>query len=109
MKHLFTTGPVSKWDILRPDFVCLPQADVSEFLGLKDYMGVMFLITAAERVEVASDERVKVADELFDTVKVLVYQPRQDGWEGGRRRAVIYLHGGGWCLGSSGETPAGPD
>ncbi|KAI4881458.1 hypothetical protein NFI96_030331 [Prochilodus magdalenae] len=76
-------------------------ADISELLGLKDYMGVMMFITFAERVVTASDERVQVADELFDGVEVVVYQPRQEREAGEMRRAIIYLHGGGWCLGSS--------
>lgn len=76
-------------------------ADFSELLGLKDYMGVMMFITFAEQVVPVSDERVRVAEELFDGVEVVVYQPRQERGTGEARRAIIYLHGGGWCLGSS--------
>ncbi|XP_076837766.1 arylacetamide deacetylase [Brachyhypopomus gauderio] len=76
-------------------------ADFSELLGLSDYMSVMMLVTFAEKVVPLSDERVRVESERFDGVEVLVYQPRQDVGAGERRRAVIYLHGGGWCLGSS--------
>ncbi|KAK1790755.1 hypothetical protein P4O66_014040, partial [Electrophorus voltai] len=76
-------------------------ADICESLGLKDYMGVMMLVTFAERVVPQSDERVRVEDERFDGVEVVVYQPRRDVCAGERRRAVIYLHGGGWCLGST--------
>ncbi|KAL7842793.1 hypothetical protein SRHO_G00244820 [Serrasalmus rhombeus] len=76
-------------------------ADFSELLGLKDYMGVMMFITFVERVVPVSDERVQVAEELFSGVEVLVYQPSQERGAGEMRRAIIYLHGGGWCLGSS--------
>lgn len=85
------------------------QADFSELLGLKDYMGVMYLITLLEKVAPVSDERVKVTEEALDGVEVVLYQPRQQS-EGGAvplRMAVIYLHGGGWCLGSSSECTAG--
>ena len=75
------------------------QADLSELLGLKDYMGVMYVITLAERVVPVSDEHVKVKDGNLDGVEVVLYQPQQQGEE--LRRAIIYLHGGGWCLGSS--------
>ena len=79
------------------------QADFSELLGLKDYMGVMMFITFAERVVPVSDQRVHVTEELFDEVEVVVYQPKLQGGDTELRRAVIYLHGGGWCLGSASE------
>lgn len=88
--------------------VCLQfQADFSELLGLKDYMGVMYLITLLEKVVPVSDERVKVTEETLDGVEVLLYQPRQPREDDAAlRMAVIYLHGGGWCLGSSSELAA---
>lgn len=76
-------------------------ADLSEFLGLMDYMGVMYLITLIENVTPVSDEHVEVTVETFDGVEVLLYQPKQRSSDTELRRAVIYLHGGGWCLGSS--------
>ncbi|KAG7235035.1 hypothetical protein INR49_003400 [Caranx melampygus] len=80
-------------------------ADLSELLGLKDYMGVMYFITLAEKVVPVSDEHVKVTEERFDGVEVVLYQPKQWGSDTELRRAVIYLHGGGWCLGSSRMSP----
>lgn len=77
------------------------QADLSELLGIKDYMGVMYLITLLEKVVPLSDEHVKVTEEKFDGVEVVLYQPKQQGDNSELRRALIYLHGGGWCLGSS--------
>ncbi|XP_051535011.1 arylacetamide deacetylase-like [Myxocyprinus asiaticus] len=76
-------------------------ADLSEQVGLLDYMRVMMFITFAERVVPISDDRVRVADDNFDGVEVVVYQPTQQGETEELRRAIIYLHGGGWCLGSS--------
>ncbi|XP_026998431.1 arylacetamide deacetylase isoform X3 [Tachysurus fulvidraco] len=64
-------------------------------------MDVMMFVTFLERVVPVSDERVKVAEERFDGVEVVVYEPRHERGTGERRRAIIYLHGGGWCLGSS--------
>uniref|UniRef100_A0A8C9ZZY6 Neutral cholesterol ester hydrolase 1 n=1 Tax=Sander lucioperca TaxID=283035 RepID=A0A8C9ZZY6_SANLU len=78
-----------------------PRKVLHELLGLKDYMGVMYFITLAEKVVPVSDEHVKVTEEKFDGVEVVLYQPKQRGGETELRRAVIYLHGGGWCLGSS--------
>lgn len=84
------------------------QADLSELLGLKDYMGVMYFITFVEKVVPVSDEHVKVAEERFDGVEVVLYQPNQRGGDSELRRAVIYLHGGGWCLGSSSKLMGWP-
>ncbi|XP_053728807.1 arylacetamide deacetylase [Synchiropus splendidus] len=76
-------------------------ADLSELLGLKDYMGVMYIITLVENVVPVSDKHVKVTEERFDGVELFLYQPQQPASDAELRRAVVYLHGGGWCLGSS--------
>ncbi|XP_030600264.1 arylacetamide deacetylase [Archocentrus centrarchus] len=80
-------------------------ADLSELLGLKDYMGVMYFITLLEKIAPVSDEHVKVTEERFDGVEVVLYQPKHQGSDTDLRRAVVYLHGGGWCLGSSRMSP----
>lgn len=64
-------------------------------------MGVMYFITLAEKVVPESDEHIEVTEETFDGVEVVLYQPKQTGGDTELSRAVIYLHGGGWCLGSS--------
>lgn len=84
------------------------QADLSELLGLKDYMGVMYLITLVEKIVPVSDEHVKVTEEKFDGVEVVFYQPKEPGSDTELRRAVIYLHGGGWCLGSASKLMGWP-
>lgn len=67
-------------------------------------MGVMYIITLLENVAPVSDERVEVTEEWLDGVQVVVYRSKRGSSGGvGLRRAVIYLHGGGWCLGSSSE------
>lgn len=80
-------------------------ADFSEVLGLQDYMGVMYLITVIEKVVPLSDEHVRVTEERFDGVDVLLYQPQLEADASDLRRAVVYLHGGGWCLGSARMSP----
>ncbi|XP_019729897.1 arylacetamide deacetylase [Hippocampus comes] len=80
-------------------------ADFSELLGLKDYMGVMYFITLIETIVPVSDEHVNVTVENFDGVEVVLYQPMQQSGNTELRRAVIYLHGGGWCLGSAYMSP----
>uniref|UniRef100_A0A8C6L2D6 Arylacetamide deacetylase n=1 Tax=Nothobranchius furzeri TaxID=105023 RepID=A0A8C6L2D6_NOTFU len=81
------------------------EADLSELMGLKDYMGVMYAITFLERIAPVSDEYVEVTEETLDGVEVMLYQPKQQRGNADLRRAVIYLHGGGWCLGSSRMSP----
>ena len=58
-------------------------------------------ITFAEAVVPVSDERVRVTEEHFDGVEVVLYQPAQQDDSTELRRAVVFIHGGGWCLGSS--------
>ncbi|KAJ8271137.1 hypothetical protein GJAV_G00123180 [Gymnothorax javanicus] len=97
-----------KWKLMITDsfFRSLSHlADLSEVLGLKDYMGVMMLITVMETVVPATDSHVWVTEEVFDGVDVVVYQSGQQGGIRELRRAVIYMHGGGWCLGSSRMEP----
>ncbi|XP_061099847.1 arylacetamide deacetylase-like [Conger conger] len=97
-----------KWKLMITDsfFRSLSHmADLSELLGLKDYMGVMMFITVLERVVPVTDRRVWVTEEVFDGVDMVVYQPGQQGGARELRRAVVYLHGGGWCLGSSRMEP----
>ncbi|XP_064158754.1 arylacetamide deacetylase [Anguilla rostrata] len=93
-----------RWKLMATDcfFRSLSHlAELSELLGLKDYMGVMMFITFVEEVVPVSDEHVRVTMEVFDGVEVVVYEPGQQGGNGELKRAVVYLHGGGWCLGSA--------
>ncbi|XP_072111046.1 arylacetamide deacetylase-like isoform X1 [Mobula birostris] len=78
-------------------------AELTEFIGLKHYMEVMMLLTVAEMVGPTSDVNVTVVDTTFNGVAVRVFEPATRST--GLRRAVIYLHGGGWCLGSAKMLP----
>nr|XP_005023727.3 arylacetamide deacetylase isoform X1 [Anas platyrhynchos] len=75
-------------------------AEVADRLGMMHYMEVMRLITVAEHVAPTSDENVTVTDTEFSNVAVRLYLPRKPA--SGLRRAVIYFHGGGWCVGQAG-------
>ncbi|NXM17246.1 AAAD deacetylase, partial [Ploceus nigricollis] len=74
--------------------------EAAELLGLMHYMEGLRLITAAELVAPTSDENVTVTDTELSGVPVRLYLPRRA--PGGLRRAVLYFHGGGWCLGDAG-------
>ncbi|NWX47429.1 AAAD deacetylase, partial [Steatornis caripensis] len=75
-------------------------AAVAEQLGLMHYMDFVMLIAAAEYVAPMSDENVTVTDTEFSSVAVRLYLPRRPS--DGLRRAMVYFHGGGWCLGQAG-------
>lgn len=83
-------------------FPCLAlQSQAAELLGLMHYMEGLRLLTAVELVAPTSDENVTVTDTELSGVPVRLYLPRRA--PGGLRRAVLYFHGGGWCLGDAGE------
>ncbi|KFO04184.1 Arylacetamide deacetylase [Balearica regulorum gibbericeps] len=75
-------------------------AEVADQLGLMHYMEALMLITSAEYVAPTSDENVTVMDTEFSNVAVRLYLPRKAS--DGLRRAVVYFHGGGWCVGQAG-------
>ncbi|NWW53564.1 AAAD deacetylase, partial [Pedionomus torquatus] len=75
-------------------------AEAADQLGLMHYMEALMLLTAVEHVPPTSDENVTVTDTEFNNVAVRLYLPRRSS--DGLRRAVIYFHGGGWCVGSTG-------
>ncbi|NXL33502.1 AAAD deacetylase, partial [Glaucidium brasilianum] len=75
-------------------------AEVMDLLGLMHYMEVLTLITSTDYVAPTSDENVTVMDTEFSNVAVRLYLPRRAS--DGPRRAVLFFHGGGWCLGQAG-------
>ncbi|XP_009674655.1 arylacetamide deacetylase isoform X4 [Struthio camelus] len=67
------------------------------------YMEVLMLITVTEHVPPTSDENVTVTDTEFSNVPVRLYLPRKQ--LSGLKRAILYFHGGGWCVGEAGMKP----
>ncbi|NXX43374.1 AAAD deacetylase, partial [Tricholaema leucomelas] len=78
-------------------------AAVAEWLGLMHYMEVMQVMGRAEYTAPASDGNVTVTDTSFSGVPVRLFVPRKEA--AGLRRAVLYFHGGGWCVGDAGMKP----
>uniref|UniRef100_A0A803VXF2 Arylacetamide deacetylase n=1 Tax=Ficedula albicollis TaxID=59894 RepID=A0A803VXF2_FICAL len=76
----------------------------ADVLGLKHYMEVLRLFTDAQLVPPTSDENVTVTETEFNGVPVRLYLPRRA--PGGLRRAMVYIHGGGWCLGDVQASPS---
>ncbi|XP_060098332.1 arylacetamide deacetylase [Heteronotia binoei] len=75
-------------------------AAIAEKLGFAHYMDVMMMITTMDYTPPVSDEKVIVTDTTFNDVPVRLYIPK--GKSDSLKRAVIYLHGGGWCVGGKG-------
>ncbi|NXE69867.1 AAAD deacetylase, partial [Calcarius ornatus] len=75
-------------------------SEAAELLGLMHYMEGMRLIATVELVAPTSDENVTVTDTELSGVPVRLFLPRRA--PGGLRRAVLFFHGGGWCLGDAG-------
>ncbi|XP_066477994.1 arylacetamide deacetylase [Tiliqua scincoides] len=78
-------------------------AALAETLGLAHYMDVIAVITVMEYAAPASDENVTVTDTEFDGVPVRLYVPKEH--PDTPKRAVVYIHGGGWCVGSAAMKP----
>uniref|UniRef100_A0A8D2LPR1 Arylacetamide deacetylase n=1 Tax=Varanus komodoensis TaxID=61221 RepID=A0A8D2LPR1_VARKO len=76
-------------------------ATLAENLGLAHHMEILMMITSMELTAPVSDEKVTVMDTEFNGVPVRLYLPK--GQPDSLRRAVIYIHGGGWCVGGSGK------
>ncbi|NXG15644.1 AAAD deacetylase, partial [Grallaria varia] len=75
-------------------------SEIAEMLGLMHYMEGMRLLTLIEAVTATSSENVTVTDTKFGNVAVRLYLPQRA--PEGLRRAMVYFHGGGWCLGDAG-------
>ncbi|NWH56799.1 AAAD deacetylase, partial [Geococcyx californianus] len=75
----------------------------AEQLGLMHYMEALKLFMPVEYVPPTSDENVTVTDTEFSNVAVRLYLPRKAS--DGLRRAVVFFHGGGWCLGDATVKP----
>ncbi|KAF1535836.1 Arylacetamide deacetylase, partial [Eudyptula albosignata] len=78
-------------------------AEVVHQLGLMHHVEALMLITTFEYIAPTSDENVTVMDTEFNNVGVRLYLPRK--LSDGLRRAVVYFHGGGWCIGQAGMKP----
>ncbi|XP_043926475.1 arylacetamide deacetylase-like [Protopterus annectens] len=69
-----------------------------EWLGWRHVMHSLRILTDMQNIPALSDENITVTDTIFSGVPVRLYVPTQQTNE--LKRGIIYIHGGGWCLGS---------
>uniref|UniRef100_A0A8C3VD73 Arylacetamide deacetylase n=1 Tax=Catharus ustulatus TaxID=91951 RepID=A0A8C3VD73_CATUS len=95
-------GMTEPWPVMLISAVLRTLAHLAaDMLGLMNYMEVMRLFTTVEIVPPTSDENVTVTEAEFNSVPVRLFLPRRA--PGGLRRAIVYFHGGGWCMGDAGD------
>ncbi|KAJ1088236.1 hypothetical protein NDU88_001394 [Pleurodeles waltl] len=70
--------------------------EFSELTGITHYVDIMAILMSSAQPK--SDENVTVTEETFDRVPVWLYVPKKSS--NTQRRGLIYIHGGGWCMGS---------
>uniref|UniRef100_A0A8C2EFS2 Neutral cholesterol ester hydrolase 1 n=1 Tax=Cyprinus carpio TaxID=7962 RepID=A0A8C2EFS2_CYPCA len=75
------------------------MGDVAHSLGLSHRVHVInSAIVSFESLVPITNQEIQTEDILFDGVHVRVYQP--PGQDGKLRRAVMFIHGGGWAVGA---------
>lgn len=79
-------------------FVLLLQGICFENLGIISFEDFISIIFRLDFTQPLSDEYVTVTDTAFTDIPVRLYLPKRKSET--PRRAVIYIHGGAYCLGS---------
>lgn len=77
------------------------QSNLIHYLGLSHHLlALNFIILCFGKKSAWSSAQVKVTDTDFDGVEVRVFEgpPKP---EEPLKRSVVYIHGGGWALGSA--------
>ncbi|XP_005393093.1 PREDICTED: arylacetamide deacetylase-like [Chinchilla lanigera] len=70
-----------------------------EILGICNFIDILALTVSIAEVSPTSDEVLSVTETTFNNTPVRIYVPKRKA--DARRRAVFYIHGGGWCFGSA--------
>ncbi|XP_049723395.1 arylacetamide deacetylase-like 2 [Elephas maximus indicus] len=106
--HIYTPIPDNieeSWKVM----VLVAGAKTCTFLALfLENIGIMrfeeffSMIIVLDYTQPLSDEYITVTDTTFIDIPVRLYLPKQKSET--PRRAVIYMHGGGFCLGSFKQT-----
>ncbi|KAM5333639.1 neutral cholesterol ester hydrolase 1 isoform 2-T2 [Glossophaga mutica] len=91
------------WKLMLVDatFRSAQQSNLIQYLGLSHHLlALNFIIVSFGKKSAWSSAQVKVTDTDFDGVEVRVFEGSPKPEEP-LKRSVIYIHGGGWALGSA--------
>lgn len=90
-----------RWKVMFIDSTArtiLSLVEFSEMAGISHFVAFMAMLMPSGKAQPKSDENVTVTEETFNKVPVWLYVSKKSS--NTRRRAVIYIHGGGWSLGT---------
>ncbi|KAM5164850.1 neutral cholesterol ester hydrolase 1 [Mantella aurantiaca] len=92
------------WKLMLLDatFRCAQDlCNLADYVGLGHHLHVLNLVSNYfDQLDSVSSSHLKVTDTVFDGVQVRIYEPVTESG-GTLKRGVIYIHGGGWALGSA--------
>ncbi|XP_018409268.1 PREDICTED: neutral cholesterol ester hydrolase 1 isoform X1 [Nanorana parkeri] len=94
------------WKLMMMDatFRCAQHlSNLAHYVGLSHHLHVLnFVSNYFYQLDPVSSAHLKVTDTVFDGVEVRIFDPDTEPEPGGTlKRAIIYIHGGGWALGSA--------
>ncbi|XP_040284178.1 neutral cholesterol ester hydrolase 1 [Bufo bufo] len=73
----------------------------AHYVGLGHHLRVLNFVSGYfDKLDPASSPQLQVTDTVFDGVEVRIFEPKKK-LPGSLQRSVIYVHGGGWALGSA--------
>ncbi|XP_075717738.1 neutral cholesterol ester hydrolase 1 [Rhinoderma darwinii] len=76
-------------------------SNLAHYVGLSHHLRVLnFVCNYFDKLDPVSSAHLKVTDTLFDGVKVRIFEPKKET-RGSLQRSIVYVHGGGWALGSA--------
>ncbi|XP_063298755.1 neutral cholesterol ester hydrolase 1 [Pelobates fuscus] len=92
------------WKLMLLDatFRCAQDlSNLAHYVGLSHHLRVLnFVSNYFDKHDPISSEHMKVTDTVFDGVEVRIFEPTTVP-SGTLKRSIIYIHGGGWALGSA--------
>ncbi|OCT80762.1 neutral cholesterol ester hydrolase 1 [Xenopus laevis] len=92
------------WKLMLLDATFRCAQDLSNlvhYFGLSHHLRVLnFVSNYFDKLDPVSSEHLKVTDTVFDGVEVRIFEPTK-GFNKKLKKAIVYIHGGGWALGSA--------
>ncbi|NP_001093360.1 neutral cholesterol ester hydrolase 1 S homeolog precursor [Xenopus laevis] len=92
------------WKLMLLDatFRCAQDlSNLAHYFGFSHHLRVLnFVSSYFDKLDPVSSEHLKVTDTVFDGVEVRIFEPKR-GFDKNLKKAIVYIHGGGWALGSA--------